>query len=276
MPSPQSHRHHYVPKWYQHRFLDAGQTAFKILDLKPEVFRDKSGKVRGHGRSILDKGPDAHFWEPDLYTVRFLGQENDDIERLLFGAIDKSGQTAIDAWLAEDYNTVHDTYIHMYEFMDALRLRTPKGLRFLQSLSAKRDQLSLMMAMQHFRRMHCIMWAEGTLEIVNATESPTKFIFTDHPVTLFNSHVFPSNPLISPSADPNCIGKELKPYFLLIKIISTFSHTLNGRALQAPTRPRKSGRTLDISTQESRCFGTTAVSEAENLTSNRYLQPTTS
>jgi hypothetical protein len=198
-----SRKHHYVPQWYQKRFLGEGQTAFKILDLKPPVFKDKGDKVRGHGRSILEKGPEAHFWEPDLYTVRFLGQENDEIERRLFGAIDKAGKTAIDAWLAEDYNTVHETYWHIYEFMDALRLRTPKGLRLLSQLSKKRDHVSLLMLMQQIRLMHCVTWAEGTLEIVNASQSPAKFIFTDHPVTLFNGYVFPGDPAIGVGQDPH-------------------------------------------------------------------------
>lgn len=54
--SQQSHRHHYVPVWYQKGFLAPGQTSFKILDMRPDVFKDASGKVRGHGRGILNKG----------------------------------------------------------------------------------------------------------------------------------------------------------------------------------------------------------------------------
>ncbi|MBI1891353.1 MAG: hypothetical protein HYS18_11955 [Burkholderiales bacterium] len=87
--------------------------------------------------------------------------------------------------------------------MDALRLRTPKGLRFISQLSKARDQLSVLMLMQKLRRMHCVMWAEGTLEIVDASQSPTKFIFSDHPVTLFNAHVFPGDPKIPPNEDPH-------------------------------------------------------------------------
>lgn len=74
MWSQQSLRHHYIPIWYQKGFLAPGQTSFRILDMRPEVFRDASGKVRGVGRTILNKGPDAHFWEPDLYTIRWLGR----------------------------------------------------------------------------------------------------------------------------------------------------------------------------------------------------------
>lgn len=199
----QSYRHHYVPIWYQKGFLAPGQTSFKILDLHPEVFKDAKGKVRGRGREILNKGPDAHFWEPDLYTIRWLGRTDDVIERMLFGAIDTIGKKAIQAWLAEDYRTVHETYWHVYEFMDALRLRTPKGLKFVQATSQKRSQLDLMVAMQEMRLMHCIMWAEGCLEIVHAPQGSSGFIFSDHPVTLFNRHVFPGDPDIPAGFDPH-------------------------------------------------------------------------
>jgi hypothetical protein len=201
----QSYRHHYVPIWYQRGFLAPGQTSFKILDKCPETFKDASGKVRGQGRSILNKGPDAYFWEPDLYTIRWLGRNDDVIERQLFGTIDTMGKRAINAWLAEDYDTVHETYWYVYEFMDALRLRTPKGLRFVQAMMSRKQtqtQLDLMVAMQELRRMHCIMWAEGCLEIVRAPEGSSGFIFSDHPVTLFNRHVFPGDPDIPPGHDP--------------------------------------------------------------------------
>ena len=189
----QSFRGHYIPEWYQRRFLAPGCTTFKILDLHPPVFRRPDGSVAGRGRDILDKGPNAFFFEKNLYTVRWLGQPNDDIERMLFGAIDHAGKRAIEAYIAQDWNTVHDTYWIMYEFMDALRLRTPKGLNFLRAVVPVRTKDQLMFWMQQFRRMHCVMWAEGVLEIVSAEHSAVKFIFSDHPVTLFNSHVFPAD-----------------------------------------------------------------------------------
>ncbi len=197
----QSHRHHYIPIWYQKGFLAPGQTSLKILDTRPEVFKDANGTVRGYGRTILNKGPDAHFWEPDLYTIRWLGRTDDVIERHLFGLIDTLGKRAIQAWLAEEYDVVHETYWHVYEFMDALRLRTPKGLRFVRAMTQKKTQRELMVAMQELRRMHCIMWAEGCLEIVRAPEG-SGFIFSDHPVVLFNRHVFPGDPQIPAGSDP--------------------------------------------------------------------------
>lgn len=198
----QSHRHHYVPEWYQRRFLAEGQSAFQILDLKPIEYRDVKGRLRGHSSSILQKGPAAWFYEKDFYSTRVLGESNDDIERYLFGSIDREGSIAIDAFLDEDWNKVHKTYWFMYEFMDALRLRTPKGLRYLKTISGAQDHSDLLMLMQKLRRMHCVMWAEGFREIVSAKDCDAKFIFTDHPVTFFNRHVFPADPRIPRNCDP--------------------------------------------------------------------------
>ena len=203
------HRHHYVPVWYQRGFLAEGQTGFQVLDKRPEMFRDKTGKVRGQARSILaDRSPESFFFENDLYTIRWLGREDDVIERMLFGAIDAHGAIATRAWLDEDLDVIHQTYGQVYEFMDALRLRTPRGLRYVRNLMESRglrleNKTDVMVAMQRLRRMHCLMWIEGTLEIVNADQSPTKFLFTDNPVTLYNQFVFPGDPAVPAGMDPH-------------------------------------------------------------------------
>lgn len=193
MPTQQSYRHHYIPQWYQKGFLLEGHTAFKVLDLSPKIFRDSKGVVVGKGRKILDKGPDAWFFERDLYTTRVLGKPNDDIERLLFGEIDRTGKDAINALIESNWEKVHFTYTQVFEFLDALRLRTPKGLRFLRATLQAKNQQELMIQMQKVRRMHCVMWMEGAIEIFEAAQSATKFIFSDHPVTFFNPHVFPKD-----------------------------------------------------------------------------------
>lgn len=201
MPTQQSYRHHYVPQWYQKGFLLEGHTAFKVLDLSPKIFRDSKGVVVGKGREILNKGPDAWFFERDLYTTRVLGKPNDDIERLLFGEIDRTGKEAINALIESNWEKVHFTYTQVFEFLDALRLRTPKGLRFLRATLQAKNQQELMIQMQKFRRMHCVMWMEGAIEIFEAAQSATKFIFSDHPVTFFNPHVFPKDRTIPEGLD---------------------------------------------------------------------------
>lgn len=201
MAKQQSYRHHYVPQWYQRGFLNEGQTAFKILDLHPDIYRDKTGRVRGHSRAILDKGPDAWFFESDLYTTRVFGEPNDDIERLLFGPLDDRGKIAITSYRDQDWETVSKTYNSVFEFMDALCLRTPKGMLSWHRRGI-RNQNDVLNHMQVWRMMHCLMWAEGVLEIVTTPNGGPGFIFSDHPVTFFNRFVFPQDKQIPIGMDP--------------------------------------------------------------------------
>lgn len=202
MAKQQSYRHHYVPQWYQRRFLAPDATAFKVLDMKPDIFRDKAGHVKAVGRSMLDKGPNAWFFESELYTVRAFGKVNDDIETMLFGTIDQAGKAAVDALVNEDWDGMHKTFPDLFEYMDAQRLRTPKGLSFLARMVRARNHYELMMQMQAMRRMHCTMWGEGILEIFSTEEAGVGLIFSDHPVTFFNRFVFPRDRRVPEGQDP--------------------------------------------------------------------------
>jgi hypothetical protein len=47
----QTHRNHYVPEWYQRRFLPRGVDRFFYLDLKPDIV--KIGPGRSYTRKSL-------------------------------------------------------------------------------------------------------------------------------------------------------------------------------------------------------------------------------
>ena len=83
----QSHAHHYVPRWYQKRFLKPGQTNFSLLDLNPEEIVIPGGKHRR--REVLyPRGPNVCFYQDDLYALRFGGKTTDAMEKWFFGLID--------------------------------------------------------------------------------------------------------------------------------------------------------------------------------------------
>jgi hypothetical protein len=202
-----SHKHHYVPEWYQRRFMLEGQSAYYRLDLSPECIPTPSGKVIRKGE-ILHKGPTKFFYEIDLYTARYLNAVNDDIEKYLFGIIDTDGAKAISAMSSPNWmQEIHDHVINYYEYMDAQRLRTPKGLAWLIEVLKPKDYNDLLFSMQAIRRMHCTMWAEASMEVVSAEGSNIKFIVSDNPVTLYNSAFYPANSLCRFPFDP---GIELK------------------------------------------------------------------
>lgn len=210
-----SHKHHYVPEWYQKRFMFNGQNSYYRLDLFPEIIKRPDGKIIRKGE-ILKKGPSKFFFEIDLYTTNYFGKENDDIERYLFGKIDTDGALAISTLADTNWlQLIHHHIVNYYEYLDAQRLRTPKGLNWLLQVIKPNSYNDLLMEMQKVRRMHCTMWAEASMEIVSANESDVKFIVSDSPVTFYNSVYYPANSKCKFPFDPEIYLKGTRTIFPL-------------------------------------------------------------
>lgn len=191
MKLQQAHVHHYVPRWYQRRFLKTGQFKFQYLDLNPAIVY--SNGVRHERQALLNWGPDRCFYKDDLYTLNLGTLNTDQIEKRFFGVIDSGGHSAVE--LFGDYNGLTDgvskAFHALVQYMDAQRFRTPRGLDWLRATGNLRNNTQALMFMQQMFQFHTTMWAEGVWEIARARESPTKFIVTDEPVTFFNRRGFP-------------------------------------------------------------------------------------
>ena len=243
-----SHRHHYVPEWYQRRFMLDNQTAYYRLDLSPETIKTPAGKIIKKGE-ILKKGPKRFFFETDLYTTRYFKIENDDIEKHLFGKIDTDGADAISAlaspnWMAE----IHPHILNYYEYMDAQKLITPKGLSWLLEVFKPQNYNDLLFKMQEVRRMHCTMWIEASMEIVSAQDSDVKFIVSDNPITLYNSQLYPANKKCKFPFDPGIELKGTRTIFPLdmnhCAILTNLEYARSPGKLKA-TKPRTNPRYFD-------------------------------
>ena len=97
MTNQKTRNNHYVPQWYQRRFLAPGQSRLFYLNLDPDR------KTLPDGRQVLrtalhEWGPTNCFVEYDLYTTHFGPIVNDEVERRLFGVIDDQGARAVDAF----------------------------------------------------------------------------------------------------------------------------------------------------------------------------------
>ncbi len=210
---PKRRKHHYVPIWYQKGFLPEGQNSLCYLDLQPF-------KVLPDGRQIKLKelykwGPGNCFYEKDLYTTKFLGIRNDEIEEFLFGKIDDDGSKAIKALVVQDFKVLSKLFTELFAYMDAQKLRTPKGLDWIRSNYFQLSRMELMMEMQSLRTMHCTMWVEGVMEIVSAEDSDTKFIISDHPVTIYNPSCAPDSKRCKYPNDPPTAWKGSQTIFPL-------------------------------------------------------------
>ena len=128
----QARVHHYVPQWYQKRFLKVGQTKYHYLDLHPETV--VNGNIRYQRRNLLHWGPAGCFCKDDLYTFTLGKWSTDQIEKMFFGAVDTHGRKAVEFF--GDYSGyaagVHEAFPVLPQYMDAQRFRTPRRARTAQ------------------------------------------------------------------------------------------------------------------------------------------------
>lgn len=196
-------RNHYVPQWYQRRFLSSGQSEqkFAYLDMSPQrVTRDGRTHTR---RGLLHWGPRRCFVEEDLYTTRFGNWESTEIEEKFFGQIDRNGKAAVEYFSSFEHPSADgDALRALLLFMAAQKMRTPKGLDYLSSIIGSGDRNSLLLAMQELYRMYCAIWTECVWLLADANNSQTKFLVTDHPVAVYNRAVFPHSPEFRKEGDP--------------------------------------------------------------------------
>ncbi|MET3140233.1 hypothetical protein AAKU61_004622 [Undibacterium sp. GrIS 1.2] len=192
---------HYVPQWYQRGFLAKGQHKLYVLNLHPAANLLPNAQILWEP-DVEELGTKQAFKELDLYTTRLGETLNDDIETFLFGKIDKSGADAVRGWISGDPVKIHHGFQDFFGYMDAQKLRTPKGLDWILKHYQNLPQMELMKQMQALRQMHCTMWSEGVREIVSAVQSPVKFLVSDHPVTIYHSKLSPDTTECQYPGDP--------------------------------------------------------------------------
>ncbi|MFC1491415.1 DUF4238 domain-containing protein [Nitrospinota bacterium] len=195
-------RNHYVPQWYQKRFIpdDGRENKFYYLDLQP----DEIPNVKKTRRDLLRWGPKRCFIENDLYTVKFGGWENVDIEKFFFGRVDRDGEKALEYFTNFKHPSVDNDAFHAFmNYMSVQKLRTPKGLGLLSQLCESENRNLDLITMQQIQNLYCAMWTECIWQIADASESKTKFIISDHPVTVYNRQCSPLSEWCKGYSDPD-------------------------------------------------------------------------
>lgn len=119
--------------------------------------------------------------------------------------------------MTDDQSQWHHNFQNLFIYLDAQKLRTPKGLEWIKSKYPELSQLQLMMEMQSLRSIHCTLWAEGVRELVSAENSDIKFIVSDHPVTIYNYACSPESKLCEHPNDPDVALKGSQTIFPLDK-----------------------------------------------------------
>jgi hypothetical protein len=208
-------RNHYVPEWYQKRFLSSNKSAFHYLDLSPPLIDLPNGEKKPLNAVRWPFSPGKCFWQEDLYTTHYHGFLNDEIERYLFGEIDNTGVKAIDAMAEQEFEILHDKFKNFFEYIDIQKIRTPKGLSWLKSKYPNLTHNQLLFEMQGIRQLHCTIWVEAVREIVYAENSKIKFIVSDHPITIYNPACPPNSPECVFPNDPRIEMKATQTIFPL-------------------------------------------------------------
>lgn len=193
---------HYVPEWYQRRFMLPGQGKYHYLDLHPET-RESNGR-KWTRRALRRLGPRNCFAQDDLYTIRWGNLTSVDIERFFFGRIDGNGNKAVEAFADFDYSRVYqEATQNLLEYMSVQKLRTPKGLGWLSQTAQTNDRNLDLLFLQRIRHIFGATWADCVWQIVDASASPTKFIVSDHPVTVYNRGCLPLSKWCKGLNDPD-------------------------------------------------------------------------
>lgn len=267
---------HYVPRWYQRDFLEPGQSKLHYLDMSPGQRVLPDGRTVPVHAAVHQWGPKKCFCEYDLYTTHFGPVINDEVEKLLFGDIDVRGAKAVRAFAGGELSAMHEEFQNFFEYMDAQKLRTPKGLDWIKSRYASLNQPQLMREMQGLRFMHCTMWTEGVREIVSAEESEVKFIVSDHPVTIYNAAVPPTSPESIYPEDPPLEWLGSQTVFVLdantCLILTHLEYAKNPKAVNL-TAPRTHARYRGQSLVRTDAFiRTRKLSSAEVISINHLLK----
>lgn len=218
MSKTNHHRdHHYVPIWYQKGFFEPERLGVEYLDLNPPVTSLPNGRSFT-ARSLFPNNPPARcFFQTDLYTTFFGSAANVEIETMLFGDLDTRGSAAVRAMAGTDVGEWHRHFGAFFEYLDAQKLRTPKGLEWLKLRYPKLGQNELMREMQAVRMMHSTLWAEGVREVVSAEDAGVKFIISDHPITVYNHALPPDHPDCAYPKDPQTTLKASQTIYPLTK-----------------------------------------------------------
>lgn len=233
---------HYVPQWYQRQFLPAepSHRELYVLDLKPESFRDSRG-VKHRRKALRRTGTRKCFAIDDLYTTRFGGIESRELERVFFGNVDTLGKTAVEYFAGFDHDSASgDALQNLMMYMSTQKLRTPKGLDWLVSQTRSRERGDVLAHLGTLQTAYGAIWAECVWQIADLSESPTKLIVSDHPVTVYNRACAPGHPACKGINDPDIRLQATHTLFPLsserLLILTNRSWACNPR--RPPVEPR--------------------------------------
>src|ERR1700677_3092155 len=234
---------HYVPVWYQKRFLPPGQKDQELyyLDFQPGFLIGSNGIICPR-LDVRRKGFKHCFAQKDLYTTRFGAVESKNIEKNFFGQIDDMGCKAVELFTDFSHGKVGGEAVNeLMMYMSTQKLRTVKGLEWLALQLGAKDKNTILSLMIHFWQLFCAIWTECVWLIADASQSTTKFIVSDHPVTVYNRRCGPLSRWCTGGHEPDILFHATHTIFPLslekILILTNLSWARNPYRSEIGVRP---------------------------------------
>ncbi|MDR1970169.1 MAG: DUF4238 domain-containing protein, partial [Candidatus Nomurabacteria bacterium] len=173
-----------------------------------------SRDIKHDPRNPKKQGLRECFAIDDLYTHWFNDLPSVEMEKIFFGKIDSYGLKVVDTlcnfshikddpgWWPLSWNEQYTLY-NLLIYMTTQKLRTPKGIDWLTSQISGTDKNNILMAIAKYRQLFHAVWTECVWQIADAKMSDTKFIVSDHPITVYSRYIGPRNKLCRGSNDPD-------------------------------------------------------------------------
>jgi hypothetical protein len=241
--STQYRNNHYVPVWYQKRFLLPGSPSNELfyMDLRPGSFKDGRGVVHRR-RAVKRTGLRRCFAETDLYRTHFGGQQSTELEKAFFGRIDAKGRLAVEYFGGFQHPSAdRERFNDLLAYMTVQKLRTPKGLSWLAEEGRTTDRDRTLALLLQLQQVYGAIWAECVWLIADATGSTIKFIVSDHPVTVYNRSCGPNSSWCRRFKDPSIAFHATQTIFPLssdrVLLLTNLSWVRNPYQHERGTRP---------------------------------------
>lgn len=222
------------------RFVRPGEHRYYRLDLKPDVVT--SGPVKYTRNDVHRWSPDRVFAEDDIYTTQWGQITNTDIEQFFFGRLDNEAPNALDYFRDFKHPGANgEAFTRLMNYMSVQKLRTPKGLANFAALAKSASRNRTLLMLQEMQNMYCAVWTECIWQLADASGSPTKFIISDHPVTVYNRACPPLSKWCLDHNDPDIRMHATHTYFPLsldkVLILTNLSWVRDPYQNEQRTRP---------------------------------------
>ncbi|MGB8473342.1 MAG: DUF4238 domain-containing protein, partial [Candidatus Acidiferrum sp.] len=183
---------------------DAKHQELFYLNLRPGTLVDGHGITRER-KAVRRLGPKHCFYESDLYTISLGAIESTEIERLFFGEIDSRRRNAVEHFSDFEHCKAGQdkAFQDLIPYMTTQKLRTPKGLLWLGDRVKTSDRNMVLQLMTKYRQLFGAIWTESVWLIADASQSETKFLISDHPVTVYNRRCGPRSQWCRGYNDPD-------------------------------------------------------------------------